>query len=152
MEINAKNYCLTPIFSHSVHVFQQIKNPHISSMQDTPTNFNTKFGFNWSNSIIGKDFERNTLKIAKKSLKKGLTDYTQTLARDRSHHAEHLYPCQNLAKPNCFGDICQKLLSDPYVLFLATAATFFDESKSPHQFYAGYPKEHSYQVWFYLVQ
>ena len=27
-----------------------------------------------------------------------------------------------MAKPNSFGDICEKLLSDPYVLFVVTAA------------------------------
>ena len=32
-------------------------------------------------------------------------------------------------KPNGFGDICEKLLSEPYVLFLVTAAMFFDPSK-----------------------
>ena len=31
-------------------------------------------------------------------------------------------PCQNLAKPNNFGDICEKLLSDPCVLFLVPTA------------------------------
>ena len=39
--------------------------------------------------------------------------------------------CQNLVKPNGFGDICEKLLSDPYVLFLVKVAMFFDESKIP---------------------
>ena len=34
-----------------------------------------------------------------------------------------------MAKPNGFGDICEKLLSDPYVLFLVMAAMFFDVSK-----------------------
>ena len=47
---------------------------------------------------------------------------------DRSHLAEHYYPCQNLAKPNGFGDICEKLLSDPQVLYLVLAAMFFDGS------------------------
>ena len=38
---------------------------------------------------------------------------------------------KNLTKPNDFGDtcICEKLLSDPYVLFLVMAAMFFDKSK-----------------------
>ena len=36
-----------------------------------------------------------------------------------------------MAKPNGFGDICKKLLSDPYVLFLETAAIFLDESQIP---------------------
>ena len=34
-----------------------------------------------------------------------------------------------LAKPNSFGDICEKLLSDPYFLFLVTVAIFFNRSK-----------------------
>ena len=33
---------------------------------------------------------------------------------------------QNLAKPNVFGDICKKLPSDPYDLFLVMKAMFFD--------------------------
>ena len=37
----------------------------------------------------------------------------------------------NLAKLNGFGDTCEKLLSDPFVLFLVTAAMFFDGSKIP---------------------
>ena len=36
--------------------------------------------------------------------------------------------CQNLAKPKGFGDICETLLPDPYVLFLVTEAMFFDGS------------------------
>ena len=39
--------------------------------------------------------------------------------------------CQNLAIPNCFADICEQLLSDPYVLFLVTVAMFFNGSKIP---------------------
>ena len=31
-------------------------------------------------------------------------------------------------KPNGFKDICEKLLSDPFVLFLVTPAMFFAES------------------------
>ena len=35
-----------------------------------------------------------------------------------------------MAKPNSFGDIiCEKLLSDPYVIFIVTAAMLFDGSK-----------------------
>ena len=41
-----------------------------------------------------------------------------------------------------FGDICNKLLSDPYILFLVISTN----QKSLHQFYVGYLKEHSYQV------
>ena len=48
------------------------------------------------------------------------------MATDRSHHAENIYPRQNFAQPNGFGDICEKCLSDPCVLFLATAGTYFD--------------------------
>ena len=51
-------------------------------------------------------------------------DYHKNFTTDRSHHVEHL-PSQNLAKPNGFGEICEKLLSDPYVLFSVTAAMFF---------------------------
>ena len=38
---------------------------------------------------------------------------------------------QNLAKSNGFGDISEKLLSDPYVIFFVTEAMFFDGSKIP---------------------
>ena len=38
---------------------------------------------------------------------------------------------KNLAKSNGFGYICEKLLSDAFVLFLVTAAMFFDRSKIP---------------------
>ena len=34
-----------------------------------------------------------------------------------------------MAEPNGFGNICEKLLSGPYVLFSVTAAMFFDGSK-----------------------
>ena len=54
------------------------------------------------------------------------------MIRDRSHHAEHFYPCQNLAKPKGFGDICEKLLSDPYVLFLVNGGHVFQRIKNPH--------------------
>ena len=33
--------------------------------------------------------------------------------------------------PNGFGGICEKVLSDPYVLFLVTVAMFFKRSKIP---------------------
>ena len=36
-----------------------------------------------------------------------------------------------LAKPDDFGDIYEKLLFDPYVVFLVTVAMFVDESKIP---------------------
>jgi len=39
--------------------------------------------------------------------------------------------CQNLAKRNDFRDICEKLLFDPYGLFLVTVAMFVDRSKIP---------------------
>ena len=47
---------LRSIFSNSGYVFQQIKNPHISYLQDTPKNIHTKFGSNWSSSVWGEDF------------------------------------------------------------------------------------------------
>ena len=46
-------------------------------------------------------------------------------------HANTLTPCQSLANSNGFADICEKLHSDLYVLFLVTAAMFFDGSKIP---------------------
>ena len=39
---------------------------------------------------------------------------------------------QNLAKPNSFWDICEKLLSDPYVLFLVMVNMFFQQIKNPN--------------------
>ena len=58
-------------------------------------------------------------------------DENESLTEDRSHHAKHFNPCQSLAKPNSFWDICKKLLSDPYVLFLVMAAIFFKGTKIP---------------------
>ena len=40
-----------------------------------------------------------------------------------------LLPCQNFGKPNSFRDICEKLLSDPYVLLLLMLAMFVIRSK-----------------------
>ena len=54
--------------------------------------------------------------------------------------------CQNLAKPNNFGDNFVKNYSLTPVLFLVTVATSFDRSKIPT--IALYLKEHSYQVKF----
>ena len=70
-----------------------------------------------------------------------LTNLHENLTTDRSHNAEHFLPlCHNFAKPNGFTDICEKLPSDPYVLFQITAAVYFGGSKIPTK----YPKEHSY--------
>ena len=49
----------------------------------------------------------------------------------RPYSKGHFSKWKNLAKPYGFGDICEKLMSDPYVLFLVMAAMFFDESKIP---------------------
>ena len=43
-------------------------------------------------------------------------DNNNSWITDGFHHAEHVYLCQNLTKPNRFGDIYEKLLSDHYVL------------------------------------
>ena len=48
--------------------------------------------------------------------------------------------CQNLAKPNGFGDIYKKLLSDSYVLFLVTVVMFFDLAKIPTSVLCRIPK------------
>ena len=47
---------LYSIFSNSGHVFWQIKNLYISSMQETLGNIHTKFGFNWLISVRGEEF------------------------------------------------------------------------------------------------
>ena len=44
------------VFSNGSHVFQWIKNPHLSSMQNTPRNTHTKFGSNWSSGIRENEF------------------------------------------------------------------------------------------------
>ena len=95
-------------------------------------------------------FEEITLKIAKKHWKRAITPtwlnrLTQNLIMGRSHHAEHFYPLRIELNLMILEIYAKKLLSDPYVLFLLTI------QKSPHQFYEGYPKEHSYQVGFQLV-
>ena len=61
-------------------------------------------------------------------------------------------PYQNLVKPNGFGDICEKLLCDPYVLLLVTAAMFSHNSKIPPSVCAGYPKKQSYKLSLNSVQ
>ena len=48
--------------------------------------------------------------------------------------------CQNSAKPNGYGDKCEKLKSDPYVIFLVTVAMFFDGSKIPTTVLSTIPK------------
>ena len=63
------------------------------------------------------------------------------MTRDRSFHAEHFYSSQNLGNPNDLGDIYEKLLSDPYFLFLVTAAMFFDESNIPKTKLCKIPQE-----------
>ena len=89
-------------------------------MQDAPRNILIKFGLNWS-SICQRIFLKEiTLQIDKERRKREITwlhRLNRNFTTDRSHHAEYFYPRQNLAEPNCFGDICEKLLSDPYVLF-----------------------------------
>ncbi len=51
--------------------------------------------------------------------------FYENLHTGRSHHAEHFYPYQNFDICLRFGVIRQKCYSDPYVLFLVTAAMFF---------------------------
>ena len=48
-----------------------------------------------------------------------LNTLNSKLATDRTHYAENLYPIyiHDFAKPNGFGDICEKHPSDPFVLF-----------------------------------
>ena len=64
-------WTLRSIFSNGGHVFRQIKNPHISTMHNTPRNIHTKFGFNWSGSVRREDFWKNNIKNSKKTSKKG---------------------------------------------------------------------------------
>ena len=47
----------------------------------------------------------------------------------RTHHKDLFSNWKSLVKPNNFGDIWEKLLFIPYVLFLVTATMFFNESK-----------------------
>ena len=48
-KINVWRLC--SIFNNNSHVFQQIKNPHTSSMQGIPRNIHTKFGSDQSSSF-----------------------------------------------------------------------------------------------------
>ena len=59
-----------------------------------------------------------------------LNRLNKNFTSDRSDHAEHLN-CQNLAKLIGFGGIYEKLLSDPYFLFVIVEAMFFNRSKIP---------------------
>ena len=45
------------------------------------------------------------------------------------YNEDHFSNWKNSAKPDGFGNICEKTLSDPYVLFSVTAAMFFNGSK-----------------------
>ena len=63
------------------------------------------------------------------------------MTTDRFRHAEHFYLFQNLAQHNGFGDISEKLLSVPYVLFLVMAAMFLTDQKSSHQLLCRIPQE-----------
>ena len=61
----ANNYCLTlySIFSNSGHDFRRIKNPHTSSVHNTPRNIHLEFGSNWSSSVRGEEFWKIILTI-----------------------------------------------------------------------------------------
>ena len=82
-----------------------------------------------------KIFERITLKIAKKRLKRAITPtwlnrLNENLTTDISHCVEQFYPVRIWLNLTVL-EIYAKLLSDPYVLFLVTANMFFDGSKIP---------------------
>ena len=91
-------------------------------------------------SFWGGDFGSNNIKNSKKRqkgqyLQHGSTDFHQNLTADRSHHAEYFYPCQNLVKTNCLGDICKNLLSDPLCsIFSYGGHVFLTDQKSNSQF------------------
>ena len=48
----------------------------------------------------------------------------------RPYNKDNFSNWKNLAKHNGLGDICEKLLSDPYVLFLVMAAMFLMDQKT----------------------
>ena len=67
---------------------------------------------------------------------------------DRSHQDEHFYQVRIWLNLTVFEIYVKKLLSDPLCsIFSKQQPCFSIDQKSPHQFYAEYPKEHSYQVW-----
>ena len=109
---------------------------------------NTLFVSYQSGSLRGEVFLRKNIKKSKKMSKKDNNSNMALQIKTKIHLLIDLImlnnytQCKNLTKPEGFGDIYKKLLSDPYVLYLVTTAMFFQ--KSPNQFYAEYLKEHSY--------
>ena len=61
-----------------------------------------------------------------------MTDLNAHFTTNRSHLAEHFSLCHNLATPNGFGDICEKLLSEPYILFFRNSGHVYRWIKNPH--------------------
>ena len=120
--------------------------------------------YHWKFLSIKYSFQDIGWKLYKKknhfSSSKGNNSYKESSDNFDSHNClrpynkGHYSNWKNLAIHNSFGNICEKLMSDPFVLFLVMAAMFFFfmDKKSPHQFYVEYPKEHPNQFWFKLVK
>ena len=58
----------------------------------------------------------------------------------------------NLAKPYRFGYICEKLLSNPYVLFLVPTSMLFNKTNISTSFLCRIPKETFIQSWVPIGQ
>ena len=117
-------------------------------MQNNLRNIQTKFGSNWSSNVREEDFWKKKHRKRQKNVEKGhnskmaqrikmkilpLIDFVKLNAA---------IPRQSLANPNGFGDICEKLLSDLYVLsFFLTAVMFFDGWKVPTSVLCRIPQE-----------
>ena len=115
-EILAKNmvFTLCSIFSNSRHVIQDIKNSNINFIANILKNMHAKFQLNPCSSFRGEDFW--------KSLR--TTDDGRRTTDDRRRRTQ-----SDDKSSHCLRQGELKMLLDPYVLFLATAAMYFHGSK-----------------------
>ncbi len=128
---------LCSIFSNDVHVFRRMENPHDRFTNNTLRINHAKLQTIWLSSFRGEDFQRYTIKKSEKTSKRGNNSHIASRIFTKFGREVDLimlnksFPQQKFAKPYKFWDICEKLPSDPPVLFLVTAAMFFDELKIP---------------------
>ena len=110
--------------------------------------YNKNHCSNWTFHSIYHSFQNIGWKLFKKvifHLSRAITltwsRMTTLIMRDycRPNHKDHFSDWKRFAKPNHFGYISKKLLSDPYVKFLT-------DQKSKHSFCLRYPEKQKYQL------
>ena len=128
---------LCSIFSNGGHVFWRIKNSKNNFVHNTLRTNHTNLQNILLSSFREEDFQRCNIKNGKKTSKKGNNSHIAFWIFPKFDREVGLiilnksFPLQMLAEPYHFWDICEKLHSEPPVLFLVTAAMFFDKSKIP---------------------